>query len=608
MTDAPDLQAKARPTTFAILRRLIVEHGRSHAAGYAMALAFMAIVAGCTSLSAWIMKDLVNTAFVDRDRSAMLYFPALISGLFLAKGVFSYLQEITVARIGGRIVSEVQERLYDHLLRMDIAFFHSRSSSDLVMRMTGGAQAARDMINLAAVSLGRDVLTVLGLCGVMLFQDPVLFAIVLTTAPIAALGLRQLVAAAKKAANTETGALGDVFAVTRETSQGIRMLKSFQLEAVMKTRMAAAIAAVEEQRNKLTRVKAGVAPLSEVLSGLAIGAVILYATLRSQSDPEMIGRFFSFITALLLAGEPIRRLSRLHIDLATAGERVCMLYDVLDLKQVEPPTSDQPELRITDGAIAFRNVSFEYLPDKPILKGVNVLMPPGKMTAFVGPSGGGKTTVLGLIQRFFDPSSGEIAIDGQSISTVSRESLRGKISYLDQDAFLFEGSIEDNIVGSCEDRDEDRVVAAARGADADGFIRDLPHGYKTMIRELGTNLSGGQRQRIAIARAFYKDAPILLLDEPTSALDSNSERQIQESLLRLAKSRTTVIVAHRLSTIMGADIIHVIERGVVTESGSHADLIGRNGRYAELYKTQANMNGHSPSGSWQQNVAVELDG
>jgi subfamily B ATP-binding cassette protein MsbA len=584
--------APTHPTTLSILRRLLFEHGRSHATGYAIALGFMAVVAACTSLSAWIMKDLVNTAFVDRDRSAMLYFPALVSALFIVKGIFSYFQEITVTRIGGRIVSEVQQRLYDHLLQMDVGFFHRRSSSDLITRITGGAQAARDMINLTAVSLGRDLLTILGLCGVMVAQDPVLFAIVLTTAPFAAMGLKKLAAAAKQAANMETGASGDVLGLTRETSQGIRMLKSFQLEGILKDRMTAATAAVEQQRNALARVKAAVAPLSEVLSGIAIGAVILYATLRSQNDPEMIGRFFSFITALLLAGEPIRRLSRLHIDLAAAGERVRMLYEILDLPPAEPHTKDEPALVVREGAIALNDVCFAYSRDKPVLKGITIAIPAGKITAFVGPSGGGKTTVLGLIQRFYEPSSGTISIDGTPIASVSRESLRRQVSYLDQDAFLFEGTIEDNIVGSSPKRDEIRILEAAQSADADAFIRDLPHGYKTKIRELGANFSGGQRQRIAIARAFYKNAPILLLDEPTSALDSESERQIQASLLKLARSRTTLIVAHRLSTIIGADVIHVVERGNVVESGGHADLIALGGRYARLYQSKPHSQGH----------------
>lgn len=595
--------SKPAESTWSIMRRVMLEHGRPHAKAYTLAFVFMAVVAACTSFSAWIMKDLVNTAFVDGDRGALMYFPLLISGLFFVKGVFSYLQETTIARIGGRIVTEIQLQLYEQLLRMDIAFFHRRSSSDLITRMTNGAQAVQAMINLTAVSLGRDLLTVLGLCTVMILQDPALFLIVLLTAPVAALALRQLAIKAKSATKSETKGMVEILALTRETSQGIRMVKSFQLEGPLKERMGVATRAVQDQRYRMARIKAGVAPLSETLSGIAIAAVILYATVKSQSDPEIIGRFFSFITALLLAGEPMRRLSKLHIDLATAGERVKMLYAIMDEQQVEPKAGNKPPLTVREGNIVFDKVSFTYGGAKPVLNAIKLNVPAGKITAFVGPSGGGKTTVLGLIQGFYQPTAGSVLIDGQSVDQVSLDSLRAQISYLDQDAFLFEGTIEDNIYGSAAPRDPERMIAAAHAADADRFVSALPRGYQTRLRELGTNLSGGQRQRIAIARAFYKNAPILLLDEPTSALDGAAEQQIQSSLLSLAQGKTAIVVAHRLSTIISADVIHVIEHGSVVESGSHAELLANNGKYAELFHKQSGMNQLAATGHLTRRLA-----
>ena len=573
-------------STSAILKRVMLEHGRPHLRSYLIVFVFMAIVAGCTSLSALLMKNLVNTAVATDANVSPLYYPLLISGIFIVKGLFSYLQEISVTKIGARIVADIQNQLYDHLLRMDVGFFHKRSSSELITRITNGASAVRDAINLVAVRLGRDFLTVLGLCGVMVFQDPALFLIVLMTAPIAALVLRRLSAAAKKATESEVGGLTQIISLVRETTQGIRMLKSFQLENLLQDRMSASIAAVENKRNRMARIKALVAPISEVLSGLAIGAVVLYASLSSRGNPESIGAIFSFITALLLAGEPLRRLSRMHIDLSIAAERISMLYTILDQTQVEPKDDPRPKLHVRHGDITFKNVSFAYpRSNRGVLCDISLSFEAGKLTALVGASGGGKTTILALLQGFFTPQAGVIDIDGTSIQNVSLKSLRQNISYLDQEAFLFEGTIADNIVGSTGDRDPARIEEAARNATADKFVDQMKDRYETKLGELSTNLSGGQKQRIAIARAFYKNAPILLLDEPTSALDSDTEQQIRQSIRHLVKGRTAIMIAHRLSTVRNADFIYVISEGRVAEAGTHEDLLALKGIYAGLLRS-----------------------
>ena len=574
-----------RPTTFQVVHRVLLEHGRAHATEYAVVLGFMVIVALCTSLSAWIMKDLVNAALGKGDVQSALYFPLIIAGLFLVKGCFSYFQEVGVARIGARIVGDVQRQLYAHLLRMDIAFFQRKSSGDLITRMQNGANAVRDAINLTAVTLGRDLLTVLGLCAVMLMQDPILFFVVLAIVPFAALALRRLSARAKKATKSEAGGMATIVSLTRETSQGVRMLKSFQLERILQNRMNAATADVEARRNKLARIKAAVAPLSEVMSGLAIAAVVLYGSWASQSDPQYIGSLFSFITALLLAGEPLRRLSRLHVDLATAAERISMMYSIFDTPPVEVDDEANLELIVKKGDIRLRDVVFDYAGGKRALNRISLEIPGGKVTALVGPSGGGKTTTLGLLQAFFRPQSGEITVDGMSLREITTSSLRRNIAYLDQEAFLFEGTVEDNIVGSCAVRDRDRAIKAAQMAGADAFVQRMPNGYETPVRELATNLSGGQRQRIGMARAFYKDAPILLLDEPPSALDSATENQIRKALALFSQGRTTVIVAHRLSTVKSADLIHFIADGTVLESGTHSELLALGGHYAAQLRT-----------------------
>lgn len=580
-----EAEAQRQPTTFDVVRRVLLEYGRAHAVGYAIVISFMVIVALCTSLSAWIMKDLVNAALGTDNVQSVLYFPLLVAGLFIIKGCFSYLQQVGVARIGARIVADVQRQLYAHLLRMDMAFFQQRSSGELITRMQNGAGAVREAINLVAVTLGRDLLTVIGLCCVMLFQDPVLFFIVLGLAPIAAFALRQLSATAKHVTKSETSGMATIVSLTRETSQGIRMLKSFQLENILQDRMNAATAQLEARRNKLAQIKAAVAPLSEVMSGFGIAAVVLYGTWITQDDPKNIGSLFSFLTALLLAGEPLRRLSRLHIDLATAAERISLMYAIFDTPPVELDDGVGENLVVRDGDIRLRDVTFDYPTGKRALNGINLDIPGGKVTALVGPSGGGKTTILGLLQAFFRPKSGEITIDGVSLRNISLASVRRNISYLDQEAFLFEGTVEDNIVGSCTIRDRARVINAAQMAGADDFIQRMAEGYDTPVRELATNLSGGQRQRIGMARAFYKNAPILLLDEPTSALDSATEAQIRKAVSTFSQGRTTVVVAHRLSTVKSADLIHFIADGTVLESGTHSELLALGGHYASQLRT-----------------------
>lgn len=574
--NAPD-----KPSTFNVIQRVLLEHGAKHALGYAIVISFMVIVALCTSLSAWIMKDLVNAALGTESVQSALYFPLLVAGLFVIKGCFSYLQQVGVARIGARIVADVQRQLYAHLLRMDIAFFQQRSSAELITRMQNGANAVRQAINLVAVTLGRDLLTVIGLCFVMLFQDPMLFVIVLSMAPVAGLALRKLSAMAKQVTKSETSGMSMIVSLTRETSQGIRMLKSFQLESILQDRMGAATAQVEARRNKLAKIKAAVAPLSEVMSGFGIAAVVLYGTWTTKDDPKNIGSLFSFLTALLLAGEPLRRLSRLHIDLATASERISLMYAIFDKPPVEPEIDVGESLVVRDGDIRFHDVTFDYPQGTRALNGIDLHIPGGKVTALVGPSGGGKTTILGLLQGFFRPTSGDITIDGISLSSVTLASVRQNISYLDQEAFLFEGTVEDNIVGSCAIRDRARVIRAVKLAGADRFIEGMPRGYDTPLRELATNLSGGQRQRIGMARAFYKEAPILLLDEPTSALDNSTEAHIREAVATFSQGRTTVVVAHRLSTVKNANFICFISGGSVLEAGTHSELMALGGHYAQ---------------------------
>ena len=576
----------AEDATWPIIRRLFGEHARAYAPRYALAFLFMALVAGSTALTAWLMRDVINDVFVKQDKQALTWLPLFIAGLFMVKGVAAYVQEVVLSRIGNQIVAEMQKRLYDHMLRMDMTFFQERNSGELITRISTNARAAREMMHLLAVGLGRDLLTVIGLFVVMVLQDPLLSCVILIVGPGVAFGMKQLSKRVKKVAGSETHSTAKVISAMRETAQGIRIIKSFQLEDAMRRHMSACVESVQRRNNKIVAVKARVNPLLETAAGLAIAAAVAYAGWRTMSHGQSPGEFFAFIAALLMAGEPLRRLSRLQLQLVSSAVQVRMLYDILDTPAVEAEGEPKSPLVVSRGEVRFDDVTFAYRQGASVLSELSFTAPAGKTTALVGLSGSGKTTVFNLLQRLWRPSRGRITIDGQALDDVSLASLRSQIALVSQDVFLFEGTIRENLVGDLKNCSEEAIVAAARAAHADEFIRRLPEGYDTPVGELGGRLSGGQRQRLSIARAVLKDAPIILLDEPTSALDSETERIIQTALGALTRDRTTIVIAHRLATVARADVIHVLDHGVVVESGTQAELLRREGRYARLHRLQ----------------------
>lgn len=576
----------AEDATWPIIKRLFKEHARAYAPRYALAFVFMAMVAASTALTAWLMRDVINDVFVKQDRQALTWLPLVIAGLFTVKGVAAYIQEVVLSRIGNQIVAGMQKRLYDHMLRMDMTFFQERSSGELITRISSNARAAREMMHLLAVGLGRDLLTVVSLFGVMLLQDPLLSSVLLIIGPVVAIGMKHLSRRVKKVSGSETHSTAKVISAMRETAQGIRIIKSFQLEDAMRRHMAVCVEAVQRLNNKMVSVKARVNPLLETVAGFAIAAAVAYAGWRTISQGRSPGEFFAFIAALLMAGEPLRRLSRLQLQLVSSAVQVRMLYNILDTPAVEAEIAPKGLLVVSRGEVRFENVSFAYRKSTPVLNGLTFTAPAGKTTALVGLSGSGKTTIFNLLQRLWRPSAGRITIDGQALDEVSLASLRSQIALVGQDVFLFEGTIRENLVGDRTDCSEETIIAAARAAHADEFIRRLPEGYDTPVGELGGRLSGGQRQRLSIARAVLKDAPIILLDEPTSALDSETEWIIQTALQSLTRGRTTIVIAHRLATVARADIIHVLDLGAVVESGTQAELLRHDGRYARLHRLQ----------------------
>ena len=405
-------------------------------------------------------------------------------------------------------------------------------------------------------------------------------------APPAMLVLRKLVKRIKGLAHNQFTGTADILETMQESLQGIRTVKAFTLEQTMRERIDASIAAVEHNANKMARVSNRASPLMETLGGFAVAGGLMYGGYSVVAMGATPGQFFSFLTAFLMAYEPAKRLARLNIELNSSLVGARMLLEIVDSPASEPAEDDKPALKLTDARVELRDVNFAYRPNEPVLSRMSFVAEPGKVTALVGPSGGGKSTVLALLLRFYDVTDGDILIDGQSISGVSRASLRQQTAYVGQDVYLFRDTIRENIAFGKVGATEAEIVAAAKAACAHEFIMGFPLGYDTPVGEHGTQLSGGQRQRVAVARALVKNAPIILLDEATAALDSESEKQVQEAIEHLCQNRTTIVIAHRLHTIMHADAILVVEGGEIVERGRHDDLLRRGGRYASFFRLQ----------------------
>ncbi len=574
------------PDSYVMLRRLFVEHGRAHIKSYAIAGLLMAVGAAATAVSAYLLKPVLNN-MVDADGFKTLRALAWgVFGLFALRGLATWGYMVVLSRTGNKIVADVQTRLYDHLIRQDMRFFQDRHSSEFMTRLALAAGGVRDTLQALITSLGRDALTTIGLVAVMIVQDPMMSVIALSVLPIAVLVLGRLIKRIRKYARRSFEGSSDIMAIMQETVLGARIVKSFNLENVMRGRMRRAIEEVRRSANRMSASMALSSPLSDVLAGMAIGAVIFYGSWRvtiTHADP---GSFFSFVAALLLAYDPAKRLARLKLELQNGLTGARLIYEVLDEPAVEKPVEGLPQLAVSEGRITVDKVSFGYREDEAVLAGLDLVVQPNMTTALVGPSGGGKSTIIGLIQRLYTPSGGRILIDGQDVSAVDLTSLRAKIAFVAQDVYLFRGTIRENIALGRPDANFDEIMNAARKAYAHDFISDFADGYDTSVGELGAQMSGGQRQRIAIARAILKNAPIILLDEPTAALDSESEREVQKALDDLKAGRTTLVVAHRLQTIVNSDRIYVIESGRALESGTHTELMERRGTYHSFFATQ----------------------
>ncbi len=573
-------------STAGLVKRLVKEHIRPYAGWVKLALAAMAVVAAATAFSAWLMDPVVNRIFIEKREDLLLLIGGAVLVTFLIKGAANYAQSALMALVGQRIITDAQHRLYGHLTRMELAFFQDEAAGGLISRFTVDINMMRAAVTNALTGLGKDSLMLIGLIGVMFFQDWQLAIISFVVFPPAVFAIVRLGKRIRKVTVNTQAEMGELATILNQTFQGARVVKAYSMEEYEKRRVGDVAERIFRLVFKSARIRAMASPIMETLGGFAAAMVVLYGGFRVIGGTMDAGSFFSFITALLMAYEPLKRLANLNASLQEGLAGAQRLFALLDREPDITEAPDAKPLDVRGGGVRFDNVRFSYREDRPALMGMSLDVPAGKTAALVGPSGAGKSTILNLIPRFHDADAGAVSIDGHDVRGLTFDSLRGAIALVSQEITLFDDTIRANIAYGRQSASEDEIIRAARDAAADAFIRELPQGYDTLVGEMGAHLSGGQRQRIAIARAMLKDAPILLLDEATSALDTESERQVQAALRILMQGRTTLVIAHRLSTIMDADIIHVVDRGKLAESGSHAELLARGGIYANLYALQ----------------------
>lgn len=551
-----------------------------------LAVLGMFISAATEPAFAAIMKPLLDGSFVDRDPEIIRWVPIVMVAIFLARGVSTFVTDFLMIRVGRQVVKQFRSNMFSQYLAMPARFFDQSTSGDLISKMTYDVEQVAAAATSAITVLIRDTLTVIGLLAWMLYLSWQMTLGILLISPVVMLTIVFVTKRFRRISKRIQGSMGQVTHVTQEMIEGQRVIKAFGGQAYERAHFEQANENNRRLHVKMALTKSATAPIIQFLVALVLAGIIMFATREEFHDTLSVGTFMSFMTAMMMILTPIRRLTNVNATIQqgiAAGES---LFAVLD-QTPERDTGTQVIKRAT-GHLDFNDVSFRYADNSgPVLDSISFSMQAGETIALVGRSGSGKSTLANLVPRFYETSTGKISLDGVSLQDITLESLRDQIAYVGQNTTLFNDSIRNNIAyGHLNSASEKSIVAAAKAANAWEFIEQLPQGLDTEVGEQGALLSGGQRQRLSIARALLKDAPLLILDEATASLDSESERHIQTALERLSQNRTTLVIAHRLSTIENADRILVMDAGKIVESGTHHELLQKQGAYARLHQLQ----------------------
>ena len=542
-------------------------------------------VASTDAILAKLVQPFIDRLIVAGDRDLAQWVPAIVVGLAVLKGSSMYVQRYSIQTAGQLILMDLRNDLYRHLVNLSMRFYSRTSVGVLMSRILNDVNVMQSVVSDVLVSAMRDSVTLIALIGVAFYTDWKMAAISLMVLPAVGVPVVIIGRRIKNYSRRSQEAMGDLTSVLEQSFSGIKVIKSFSAEPRENDNFRRSNKSYYNFLRKIFKYGSASSPIIEVISAFGVAGVLWYGLDRALSGAMTQGQLFSVLAAILLMYAPLKRLTRINNQLQQAFAASERVFDVFD----EPVDVEDKTKALTIGRllgdVTFKNVTFAYV-DEPVLRDFSLQVSPGEVVALVGPSGAGKSTLVGLMSRFYDPLSGEILVDGHNLREISQESLRNNLALVDQETFLFNDTLRNNISYGRPGASGDEIIEAARLAYADEFIQLMPNGYDTEIGNRGLNISGGQRQRICIARAILKDAPILLLDEATSALDTESEAKVQNALVNLMKGRTTIVIAHRLSTIMHADKIVVVDQGKICQIGTHQELLDKGGLYRKLHDLQ----------------------
>ena len=574
-------------TGYQILSRLFKDSVKPYSLKLSSSFFFMIITALTTGLTAWILDPAIKMIFLDKNTQMLTIIPIAIIITLLIKGISTYWQTAILTDVGQRIIADTQVKMFSKITYSDLAWIQKNHSGKIISNFLYDVTLLQDSVSNSLANGVRDILTLICLIAVMYYQDWRLATVSLIAIPLVALLSKRLGKRMKKASTEgqiETGILATLLS---ENLDGTRVVKAYQQEEREIQKVSLSIYKRMHLIIKGIKTRAAASPFSEFLAGFGIAAALYYAGVRGIQGELALNEFVSFLGAMMLSFQPLKRLSAISTSIQDGFAAAVRIFNLMDQESYIKEADNAKQLAITKGKVEFKDVSLSYENDKNLaLNSISLIIEPGKTTALVGPSGAGKSSCLNLIPRFYDPSNGSIEIDEQNIKHLTLDSLRSCISLVSQEPKLFDVSIKENISYGNTSASYDEIVDASKSAAAHEFIMSLPNQYETIVGEKGFSLSGGQKQRISIARAFLRDAPILLLDEATSSLDNESENLIQTAIKKLMQNRTTIVIAHRLSTIIDANKIAVFDSGKIVEIGTHQQLIKNDGLYSNLYKKE----------------------
>ena len=570
-----------------ILKRLFKDSIKPYSLRLFSSLFFMVIIALCTGATAWLLDPAIDKIFLDKDESMLLLIPIAIILTLLIKSIATFIQIVLLNGVAQNVIADTQIKLFKKIINADLAWLHKVHSAKIISNFLYDVTLLQDSVSSSLANGVKDVLTLICLLGVMYYQDWQLATISIIAFPLVGILTRRLGKRIKKASTESQEETGTLASILSENLDGTRIVKAYQQEDEEIEKLSKSVFRRMTKILKGANARGAASPFAEFLAGFGIAGALYYAGLRGLQGELALNEFVSFLGAMMLAFQPLRRIAQINATLQEGFAAAIRVFGLLDQKSLINEAQNAPSLSIGKSDITFEDVTLSYEGQiNSALKGINLRIPHGKTTALVGPSGSGKSSVLNLIPRFYDPDKGNVKIDSQDIKELTISSVRSSLALVSQEPVLFDMSIHENILYGKPEASKEEVIDAAKAAAAHEFISELPKQYETIVGEKGYSLSGGQKQRISIARAFLKNAPILLLDEATSSLDTESEHLVQNAISVLMKDRTTLVIAHRLSTIINSDQIIVLDSGSVAEIGNHEELLKKNGVYKKLYERE----------------------